>query len=144
MKKSYLNKKSLALLLTVGLLLGCETGTNNKAPAGSAYQRDSGIVSQNKNYKPHTPKDSQMNKIYTSSGTPGYYIQVGYFGEHRPNDDIINRLKFADLPYEIIKKSRKNYLLVGPYTSYNKAREIKGSAKEYVTEDAFIVKVLRP
>jgi hypothetical protein len=144
MKKSYLNKKTLALVLSVGLLLGCETGTSNKAPVGNDYKIDSGIVSQNKNYKPHTPKDSQMNKIYTNSGTPGYYIQVGYFGEQRPNADIINRLKFADLPYEIIKKSKKSYLLVGPYTSYNKAREIKGSAKEYVSEDAFIVKVLRP
>ena len=144
MKKSYLNKKNLALILTAGLLLGCETGTSNTGPVGSSYKTDSGIVSQNKNYKPYTPKDSQMNKIYTSSGTPGYYIQVGYFGEHRPNADIINRLKFSDLPYEIVKKSKKNYLLVGPYTSYNKAREIKGSAKEYVTEDAFIVKVLRP
>ena len=142
MKNSYLKKINLTLLLAVGLLLGCETGTKNKAPVGSSVE--SGIVSQNQNYKPHTPKDAQMNKIFTTAGTPGYYIQVGYFGTHNPNSDIINRLKYANLPYEVIKKSTKSYLLVGPYTSYNKAREIKGSAKEYITVDAFIVKVVRP
>ena len=144
MKNSYLNRKNLALLLSVGLLLGCETGTSNKAPVSGDHKIDSGIVSQNKNYKPYTPKSSEIKKIFTKSGTPGYYIQVGYFGEREPNSEFINRLKYAQLPYTILKQSNKHYALVGPYASYNKASEIKGSAKEYVSATAFIVQVLRP
>jgi len=143
MKKSYIKKGNLVLLLAVGLLLGCETGTKNKAPEGG-NSADSGIVSQNKHYKPYMPKSSEIKKIFSKSGTPGYYIQVGYFGEHEPSSDFINRLKYAELPYTILKKSKKRYALVGPYTSYNKANEIKGSAREYVSSSAFIVKLLRP
>lgn len=142
MKKSYL--KNLLLLLSIGLLLGCETGTNNKSPVSSDYKINSGIVSQNQNYKPYTPKSSEIKKIFTKSGTPGYYIQVGYFGDREPNSEFLNRLKYAQLPYTILKHSSKYYALVGPYASYNKASEIKGSAKEYVSSSAFIVQLLRP
>jgi len=143
MKNSYSKTTSFILLTGMVLLLGCETGTRNKGPVdGNGV--DSGIVSQNSNYKPHTPKDSEMNKIFTNSGTPGYYIQVGYFKTQKPNEDIINRLEYASLPYTVIRKSGRNYLLVGAYASYNKAREIQGIAKERVAEGAFIVKVVRP
>ncbi|MCK5855004.1 MAG: SPOR domain-containing protein [Sulfurovaceae bacterium] len=144
MKNSYSKIGTLILLVGVTFFLGCETGTSNKAPVDTSGKIDSGIVSQNANYKPHTPKEGEMNKIFTTSGTPGYYIQVGYFSTQNPNSDIINRLKYASLPYVVIKKSSKNYLLVGAYASYNKAREMKGIARERVTEGAFIVKVVRP
>ena len=144
MKNSYLKKEKLVLLLSIGLLLGCETGTANKASVDSDNKIDSGIVSQNKNYKPHMPKSSEIKKIFTNSGTPGYYVQVGYFGEREPNSEFINRLKYAQLPYTILKHNRKYYALVGPYTSYNKASEIKGSAREYVSSTAFIIQLLRP
>jgi len=63
MKNSYSKTTSFILLSGMVLLLGCETGTRNKGPVdGNGV--DSGIVSQNSNYKPHTPKDSEMNKIF--------------------------------------------------------------------------------
>ncbi len=36
------------------------------------------------------------------------------------------------------------YALIGPYISYNKAKEILATAREFVTSNAFIVKVVRP
>ncbi len=144
MKQSYSKTKAFALLTTMALLLGCETGTKNKAPENGSYSMSSGIVSQKTNYKSHVPKETEIKKIYTNSGTPGYYVQVGYFGTQKPNDDIINRLEYASLPYAIVKKGSRNYLLVGAYSSYNKAREIQGIAQERVAEGAFIVKVVRP
>ena len=144
MKQSYSKTKAFALLTTMTLLLGCETGTNNKAPENGSYSMSSGIVSQNTDYKPHIPTDREIKKIFTNSGTPGYYVQVGYFGTQKPNADIINRLDYASLPYAVVRKGSKNYLLVGAYSSYNKAREIQGIAKERVAEGAFIVKVVRP
>jgi cell division protein FtsN len=89
-----------------------------------------------------------VRKIYSKSGTPGYYIQVGYFQENRPSEEFINRVKFSGLSYQLVKKYNGEklgeYALIGPYISYNKAKEILATAREFVTSNAFIVKVVRP
>ena len=141
----------ITLVLT-GLiaLMGCETGSGNKGTTQTDTVK-SGIISKGSasaNYKPHIPKSSEIKKIYSKSGTPGYYIQVGYFKNQKPNNEFINRIEYAELPYTIIKKYKNGqvnyYILVGAYRSYTKAMDIIGSAKEYVTPSAFIVKLARP
>ncbi|HHD81057.1 MAG TPA: SPOR domain-containing protein [Campylobacterales bacterium] len=149
MKKS----KTIIVLTGLALLMGCETGMSNKGSTTTTKTDsvESGIISKGSasaNYKPHIPKSSEIKKIYSKSGTPGYYIQVGYFKNHKPNDEFINRIKYAELPYSIIKKYRDSqsyyYALVGPYISYTQAMNIIGSAKEFVTPTAFIIKLARP
>jgi len=146
-----MKKLKITLLLT-GLiaLMGCETGSSNKE-ATKADTVKSGIISKGSasaNYKPHIPNSSEIKKIYSKSGIPGYYIQVGYFKNQKPNNEFINRIEYAELPYTIIKKYKNGqvnyYILVGAYRSYTKAMDIIGSAKEYVTPSAFIVKLARP
>ncbi|NOZ91038.1 MAG: SPOR domain-containing protein [Epsilonproteobacteria bacterium] len=144
--------KGTLVLMTLFSLIGCETGLKNKGTTNTTTKNsvESGIVSKGSavNYKPHVPSNSEIKKIYSKSGTPGYYIQVGYFKNHEPNDEFINRINYAQLPYEIIKKYKNGqphyYTLVGPYRSYAEAMEIIGSAKEFVTPSAFIVKLTRP
>jgi len=149
-----MKKLKITLLLT-GLiaLMGCETGMSNKGTTKTTKTNtvESGIISKGSasaNYKPHIPKSSEIKKIYSKSGTPGYYIQVGYFKNHKPNDEFINRIEYAELPFDIIKKYKNGqvnyYVLVGAYRSYTQAMDIIGSAKEFVTPSAFIVKLVRP
>jgi hypothetical protein len=147
-------KKLKITLLLAGLfvLMGCETGMSNKETTNTSTTNSvkSGIVSKgfsSDNYKSHVPTSSEIKKIYSKSGTPGYYIQVGYFKNHKPNDEFINRIKYAELPLSIIKKYKDTqpyyYVLVGPYRSYTQAMDIIGSAKEFVTSTAFIIKLSR-
>jgi hypothetical protein len=149
-----MKKLRITLLLTgLVILIGCETGMSNKGTTKTTTTNsvESGIVSKGSasaNYKPHITTSSEIKKIYSKSGTPGYYIQVGYFKNHKPNDEFINRIKYAELPYALIKKYKDSqanyYTLVGPYRSYTQAMDIIGSAKEYVTPTAFIIKLARP
>jgi len=137
-------------LLAVIFLVGCETGIKNKTLDKSIEKEtvQSGIVSKTNNYKPYTPKDSEITKIFSKTGTPGYYVQVGYFKTKMPNSEFLSRMKYAQLPYTILEKYKNGlphyHALVGPYKSYNQANEIKITAKEFVTDSAFIVKVVRP
>jgi len=145
------NIKGTLLLIALIGLVGCETGMKNKGTTNitTTDNVESGIITKGSatNYKPYTPTNSEIKKIYSKSGTPGYYIQVGYFS-HKPNDEFINRIKYAELPYDVITKYKNGqpnyYTLVGPYRSFSEAMEISGSAKEFVTSSAFIVKLMRP
>jgi len=139
--------QGIVLLGVLSFILGgCETGIQNKQATQSI---GSGIVNKATTYsKPHTPKASEIKKIFSKSGTPGYYIQVGYFKDKKPSSEFINRMKYSQLPYTLLKKyedgKSRYHALVGPYRSYNEANEIKTSAREYVASNAFIVKVARP
>ncbi len=149
-----MKKKYRAILLTsILVFVGCETGMKNKVSGNSTANNstESGIVStkgSNDYYKPSVPKNSEIRKIYSKLGIPGYYIQVGYFKENKPTGEFINRMEFSQLPYKLLKKFSNGqvgyYALIGPYISYNKAEEILGSAKDFVTPNAFVVKVVRP
>ena len=138
---------SLLMLVLVGLFVGCETGVNNMRKTNDA---SSGIITKGgtTSYKASTPKASEIEKIYSKSGTPGYYVQVGVFKEHKPNADFVNRMQYAQLPYTLLKKYKNSQLyyhaLVGPYVSYSKAKAIQTSAKEFVTASAFVVNLVRP
>ncbi len=148
-------KKTSKVILLVSILVftGCEIGQKNKVSDNLTNNQstESGIVLTKgaKEYsKPSIPKNSEIRKIYSKVGIPGYYIQVGYFKEHKPTGEFINRMEFSQLPYKLLKKYSNGkvgyYALVGPYISYTKAQEISGSAKDFVNHNAFIVKVVRP
>jgi len=139
---NYLSKS--VILATLFILTGCEIGTKGGSSSGSGGV-ESGIVTKGgTQHKAQAP----VKRIYSKSGTPGYYIQVGYFQENRPSEEFINRVKFSGLSYQLVKKYNGDklgeYALIGPYISYNKAKEILVTAKEFVTSNAFIVKVVRP
>jgi hypothetical protein len=147
------NSKKMVLLATAILLTACETGMSNKGTTTDINTNEktgSGIVTKGRTTysKPSTPNASEIKKIYSTKGTPGYYVQVGYFKQQKPSADFINRMRFAQLPYTLLEKydnHQKNYYaLVGAYRSYNGAKEMLGAAKEYVSSSAFIVKVVRP
>jgi len=144
--------KGTLIFATLFTLIGCETGMKNKGTTDIKVEKEtqSGIISKGsaQNYKPTIPPSSKIKKIYSKSAIPGYYIQVGYFKDRKPNDEFLNRIEYAQLPYKIVKKYKDGqtyyYALIGPYISYAKAMEIIGSAKEFVTPSAFIVKVEHP
>ncbi len=139
--------KKIILLATVLIFVGCETGVKNKKSTDKKIEESgkSGIVmNEKRDYKPYIPKNSEIKKIFSNSGTPGYYIQVGYFKERKPTNEFLNRMKFSQLPYILLKKGTGEYALIGPYVSYNKANEILGSARDFVTSSAFVVKLVRP
>ncbi len=142
-----MNIYKIMILSTALIFVGCETGVKNKKSRDKKIEESgkSGIVvDENRNYKPYIPKSSEIKKIFSNSGTPGYYIQVGYFKERKPTNEFINRMKFSQLPYILLKKGQGEYALIGPYISYNKANEILGSARDFVTSSAFIIKLVRP
>ncbi len=142
-----MNIYKIMILSTALIFVGCETGVKNKKSTDKKIEESgkSGIVvDENRNYKPYIPKSSEIKKIFSNSGTPGYYIQVGYFKERKPTNEFINRMKFSQLPYILLKKGQGEYALIGPYISYNKANEILGSARDFVTSSAFIIKLVRP
>ncbi len=141
MKKSF-----KTMLLAIALIfMGCETGVKNKKSTDKKIEESekSGIVVDEKRGK-YIPKSSEIKKIFSNSGTPGYYIQVGYFKDRKPTREFLNRMKFSQLPYILLKKGQGEYALIGPYISYNKADEILGSARDFVTSSAFIIKLVRP
>ena len=142
----------IAIVTAVVFLIGCETGMSNKGTTQSkdTDKIESGIVTKGSTTysKTSIPKSSEIRKLFSNSTTPGYYIQVGYFENREPNSEFINRMRYSQLPYKIMKKhssGRVNYhALVGAYRSYNQAKGVLGTAKEFVSATAFIVKVERP
>lgn len=138
------------LLLTLGAFVGCETGTKYNSADTNTQKVESGIIAKSgiTEHKPYTPKASEITKIFSKTGTPGYYIQVGYFKSKKPNTEFVSRMRNAQLPYKILEKYTNGtpyyHALVGPYKSYNQANAIKVSAKEFVSSKAFIVNVVRP
>jgi len=104
MQKEY----KIILLLTLLLFIGCETGVKNRTTTDKTAE-----------YKSKIPKNSEIKKIYSKTGVPGYYIQVGYFKEHKPTAEFINRMEFSQLPYKLLKHRKTKeigyYALIGPY-----------------------------
>ena len=149
-----MNNLDKKLLLTaIVFFTGCETGAKNKTTTNDMVNREtaSGIIKENGNvtYKNSGEKSSEIKKIFSKSAIPGYYLQVGYFNDKKPDSDFISRMKSSGLPYDIVEKYQDGtpnyYALVGPYRSYNQAKSIedKGRAKS-ISYGTFIVNVVRP
>ena len=146
------------MTVTLLVLFGCETGVSNKSKqaqsepisgivdhgATSKYssQREpvSGIV--DKSYS-KTGKGSSK-RIFSKSAQPGFYLQIAVFEKYRPNKAFLAPIKRSSFNFIVLNKYSKDYVLVGPYKSYNEAHSHIGSVKKYLHKKSFVVQVLRP
>jgi cell division protein FtsN len=139
--------KGTILLGSLSFFIGCETGVSNKHDKTPfrATESSSHTVSYS---KPITAKTSKIEKIFSKSGTPGYYLQVGYFKSEKPSTTLKDKAHKANLPYTLIKKYEggepRYYALVGPYRSYNQANAVKSRVRTHLTPSAFVTEVVRP
>jgi len=134
-----------AILLTTA----CETGIKNKKT--EQIEAPSGIVDKvnNHNYTSTTNsstvvKKSVVKRIFSKSATPGYYIQVGFFRNYKPNATFMSRINHAGMPHTILLKNGNYHALVGPYSSYNQAKSKKPDIRSSLTKEPFVIEVLRP
>ncbi len=145
MKKNTYYSKITLLCTAIALFSGCETGVKNTteketpAPSGIIDKGSSGYVGSQK-----SSGNIKIKKIFSKSATPGYYLQVGYFGNSKPNSSFMKRLKHSGLNYIILDKNGNHYALVGAYTSYNQAKSKLSAVKSSLSYKAFVVQVLRP
>jgi len=141
MKKNIYYLKKTLLLTTIIFMVGCQTGnTNNQI---SNEEAESGIINIDQmNMPSKTPLT--IKKIFSNSAIPGYYLQVGFFQQHKPNRTFIHHLKHSHLHYTILEKSGNHYALVGPYISYNHAKSNASAIKSALKEDTFVIQVLHP
>ena len=145
MKKNNKSLKITILLAAITFLTGCETGVKNQggkttvAPSGIVDKGTNGYVSSQK-----SSRNIKTTKIFSNSATPGYYVQVGYFGQKKPNKSFINRLENSNFNYTVLDKDGDHYALVGAYYSYNQARNKMSSVRSSLNSRAFVVQVLRP
>lgn len=144
---TYYLKRTL-LLATIVFMVGCETGVENKQTQNVEAQ--SGIVNTNQIDASSKPSylvqksASSIKKIFSNSGIPGYYLQVGFFQQHKPDTRFINRLNHLHLHYTILEKGGNHYALVGPYISYNQAKRKTSAVNSALKQDSFVIQVLRP
>ncbi len=155
MSKGKNMKKTALITIALFFLFGCETGvsnkvkhTNNESISGIVDHSTvtkgeplSGIVD-----KTHS-KISQKggnNKIFSKSAQPGFYLQIAVFEKYRPNKAFLAPIEHSSFNYIVLNKYNKDYVLIGPYKSYNEARSHIGSVKKYLHKDSFVVQVLRP
>ena len=152
-------KKTALITITLLFLFGCETGTSNKAkqtqsePVSgivdhgatgkntSQSEPVSGIV--DKTYSKTAQKGSS-NKIFSKSAQPGFYLQIAVFEKYRPNKAFLAPIERSSFNYIVLNKYNKDYVLVGPYKSYNEAHSHIASVKKYLHKQSFVVQVLRP
>jgi len=145
MKKNTNCLKTTILCTAIALLTGCETGVKNKSATNTVAP--SGIVDKGSNGYIGTQKSSgniKTTKIFSNSATPGYYVQVGYYGQEKPNSSFMKRLDNSNLNYTILDKNGDHYALVGAYYSYNQAKSKISSVRSSLNSKAFVVQVLRP
>ncbi len=139
--------KGILLLGSLSFFIGCETGISNKHTQ-SEFQASSTRTATKTYSKASSPKESQIKKIFSKSGTPGYYIQVGYFKSEKPSSEFVNRMKQEQLPYKLLKKYENGqgryHALIGPYRSYNEANSMKNGTAKHLASNSFIVKLSRP
>ena len=152
-------KKTALITIVLFFLLGCETGVSNKTKqtndesisgivdhstaVKSTNQSEplSGIV--DKKYSKRLQK-GRSNKIFSKSAQPGFYLQIAVFEKYRPSKAFLAPLNNSSFNYIVLNKYNKDYVLVGPYKSYNEAHSHIGSVKKYLHKNSFVVQVLRP
>ena len=151
MKKN-INYLKATLFLTGLLFLGCETGVdvNRKATSSQSQNQDeavlSGIIDIPHNQVITSPSGQKLSitKIYSSSAQPGYYLQVGFFEQYKPNTSFEKQLQNSNLSYTILNKNGNYHALIGAYKSYNQAHNQMSTIKAKLHKKSFVVHVLRP
>jgi hypothetical protein len=147
MKKNRHNLTATLLVTAMFFTTACETGIKNKkteqleAPSGIVDKLDNNCYTSNSN---GLVKKSLVKRIFSKSATPGYYLQVGFFQNYKPNATFMSRINHSGMPYTILLKNGNYHALVGPYTSYNQAKSKKSDIRESLTKEPFVVEVLRP
>jgi hypothetical protein len=142
-------KKYIILLMTLFLLLGCETGVQNKGTSADEPVL-SGIVDRNDAQRVREPSVIQKsnkqgsNKIFSKTAQPGYYLQFAFFAKNRPNKDFLAPIENSGLGYIVLSKHNGWHILIGPYKSYNGAKEQISTVKAKLKKQTFVVQVLRP
>ena len=139
-------KKVLLMVVSLLLMVGCETGVENKAQAKvNTTEVSSGIIDYgvNKNASAIYSKGSS-NKIFSKSAQPGFYLQYAVFQKYRPNKAFLKPLNNSSYSFIVLNKSNKDYVLIGPYKSHNEAQKHEASVKKYLHKQTFVVQVLRP
>ena len=141
--------KRIVLLTTLLLMMGCETGVKNKAVA--TKEAPSGIIdkvegSSSTTYTSSYSKStkSSSNKIFSKSAQPGYYLQVAVFAKSEPTKQFLAPLDASPFGYIVLTHYNKNYVLIGPYKSYNEAKAKVNTVKYTVHKKTFVVEVARP
>jgi len=150
--KNNVNYLSTTLLLTGLLFLGCETGVDvNKSTTGNKEVKQqepvlSGIVDKptNQTVTSTSGQKLSIHKIFSNSAQPGYYLQVGFFKEYKPNSAFEKQLQNAGLKFTILNKNGNFHALVGAYKSYNEAHAEMSTVKSRLHKRSFVVHVLRP
>lgn len=141
-------KKTIVITTILFMLLGCESGVQNKgtvikeAPSGIVDRGEVKASSWSANTT--SSKASSSNKIFSKSGQPGYYLQVGLFTKYDPSPSFIRQLNESPFKFIILNKSGNQHALVGPYKSYNEAKGKIVSVKSSLHTKTFVVQVLRP
>lgn len=142
-------KKYIILLMTLVLLLGCETGVQNK---GSSADEPvlSGIVDRNDVQRTREPSVIQKthkkgsNKIFSKTAQPGYYLQFAFFAKNKPNKAFLTPIEDSGIGYIVLAKHNGWHVLIGPYKSYNGAKDQISTVKAKLKKQTFVVQVLRP
>ncbi|CAA6810458.1 MAG: Unknown protein [uncultured Sulfurovum sp.] len=136
--------KTILLTTTLLLLLACETGVKNKGVTNETVSATNLNKNDNtrENYSVATQKSS--NKIFSKSEQPGYYLQMAVFEKNKPNEAYLKPLADASLKHIVLSKWNKHYVLVGPYISYNSAKNQVLTVKSKLKKQTFVVQVLRP
>lgn len=141
------------LLLTGFLFLGCETGVDvNKSTTNKKELKQqeepvlSGIVDKPTNQIVTNSSGQKLSieKLYSSSAQPGYYLQVGFFQKYKPNSTFEKQLQNSGLKFTILNKNGNYHALIGAYKSYNEARAEIPTVKSRLHKKSFVVHVLRP
>jgi hypothetical protein len=145
LKKGNNMRKTALLLSTLILLFGCETGVKNKHAL--AKEAPSGIVDKVDNpgysYSKSSYKASS-NKIFSNSAQPGFYLQMAVFEKYKPNKSFLAPLNRSSFGYIQLEKYGKRYVLIGPYKSYNAAKNKISAVNAKLHKRTFVVQVLRP
>lgn len=145
-------KKVLLFITMLVLFLGCETGVQNKSKNNEPVL--SGIVDRSDletkrlpsviNKSQQKGSSSSSNKIFSKSAQPGFYLQMAVFAKNRPSKAYLKPLDKTSLPYIVLNKYNKDYVLIGAYKSYNEAKSKIALVKSKLGKQTFVVQVLRP
>ncbi len=140
-------KKYLLMTTLLFGLLACETGVKNqekkREPLLSGIVERIDVPTTQKSSKQRTTQKSS-NKIFSKSAQPGYYLQVAVFAKNRPSKAFLRPLDNSVFPYIVLNKFNKDYVLIGPYISYNAAKSKVKAVKKSLGKETFVVQVLRP
>jgi len=151
------NMKNILLITTaLILMMGCETGVKNQAkktvevPSGIVDKRDVKTVNSsifktsNNASNASTTSKGSIHKIFSKSAQPGFYLQYAVFQQYRPDKNFLKPLNSSKFNYIVLNKSTKDYVLIGPYKSYNQAHGQIHGVKTYLHKQTFVIEVLRP